>query len=75
MYFTGEIPSYFEENIIPIPKKKRAEKCEDCMKCITTHASNILTRIICRKIERRAEEFLAEGRFVCRKRKVQDKQF
>ena len=62
MYSTGELPSDFEKNIIiPIPKKKRAEKCEDLLTIsLTTHASKILTRIIYRRIERRAEEFLDE---------------
>ena len=60
MYSTGDIPSDFEKNIIiPIPKKKRAEKCEDFrIISLTTHASKILTRIIYRRTERRAEEFL-----------------
>ena len=53
IYLTGDIPSDFEKNIIiPIPKKKRAEKCEDFRTIsLTTHASKILTRIIYRRIE------------------------
>ena len=71
IYLTGDIPSDFEKNIIiPIPKKKRAEKCEDFRTIsLTTHVSKILTRIIYRRIERRAEEFLAEDQFGFRKNK------
>ena len=36
---------------------------------LTTHASKILTRIIYRRIERRAEEFLDEDQFGFRKSK------
>ena len=54
MYLTGDIHSDIEKNIIiPIPKKKRAQKCEDFRTIIlTTHASKILTRIIYRRIDR-----------------------
>ena len=67
--FRGEIPKDFVRNIIiPIPKRKRAENCEDFRTIsLTTHASKILTRIICRRIERRAEEYLDEDQFAFRK--------
>ena len=65
---TGDIPSDFEKNIIiPIPKKKRAERCEDFRTIsLATLASKILT-IIYRRIEQGAEVFLAEDQFRFRK--------
>ena len=65
MYTTGELPEDFEKTVlVPIPKSKHAQKCQDYRTIsLTTHASKILTRIIYHRLEKRIEENLSEDQF------------
>lgn len=69
IYVTGEIPKDFEQTIlIPIPKKHRAQRCEDHRTLsLLSHASKIITRIIYHRIERKAEDIISEEQFGFRK--------
>jgi len=61
-YETGKIPKDFEKCvIIPIPKKKKADICEEYRTISrTTHASKILTKIMHKRIESKINENLTE---------------
>lgn len=65
IYETGNLPKDFKRNIIlTIPKKSGADKCENYRTIsLTSHASKILTRIVQRRMEHRAEENLDEDQF------------
>jgi hypothetical protein len=62
---TGKIPTDFKRNvIIPIPKKKKVERCEEYRTIsFTIDAFEILTRILYRRMEQKIEEFLDEDLF------------
>ena len=66
MYETGVIPNDFNVNkTVTIPKKVRADKCENYRTIsLTIHASKILTTIIYRRIEQTIESSLDEDQFV-----------
>jgi len=54
--------------MIPIPKKKKSEKCEDHRTIsLITHASKILTKIIHKRIETKINDNLEEDQFGFRK--------
>lgn len=65
IYKTGQIPSDFTKClIIPIPKKARAQTCEQYRTLsLISHASNVLTRIIMRRIETKIDEILTDDQF------------
>jgi len=68
-YETGIIPKDFEKCIIiPIPKKKKSERCEEYRTIsFIIHASKILTKIMHKRIESKINENLAEDQFGFRK--------
>jgi len=61
-YETGELPEDFEKCVmIPIPKKQKAEKCEEYRTLsLISHASKILTKIVHKRIEKKIEDILRE---------------
>ncbi|KAI5692524.1 hypothetical protein M8J77_008381, partial [Diaphorina citri] len=65
MYETGTIPSDFAKCIIiPIPKKAKAQTCEQFRTLsLTSHASKILTRIVLRRIEKNIDNYLTDDQF------------
>ncbi|KAI5718650.1 hypothetical protein M8J77_024598 [Diaphorina citri] len=65
MYDTGTIPADFTKCIIiPIPKKAKAQTCDQYRTLsLTSHASKILTRIILRRIEKNIDNFLTDDQF------------
>ncbi|CAI6362694.1 unnamed protein product [Macrosiphum euphorbiae] len=64
-YEKGLVPKDFEKCLmIPLPKKKKSEKCEDHRTIsLITHASKILTKIIHKRIEAKISVNLKEDRF------------
>uniref|UniRef100_A0A8D8XEA4 Craniofacial development protein 2 n=1 Tax=Cacopsylla melanoneura TaxID=428564 RepID=A0A8D8XEA4_9HEMI len=65
IYETGIVPSDFTKClIIPIPKKARAQTCDQYRTLsLTSHASKILTRIILRRIETLIDNSLTDDQF------------
>lgn len=65
MYKTGQIPSDLTKClIIPIPKKARAQTCEQYRTLsLISHASKVLTRIIMRRIETKIDGILTDDQF------------
>jgi len=70
-YETGKVPEDFEKCVmIPIPKKQKAEKCEEYRTLsLISHASKILTKIVHKRIEKKIEDNLTEDQFGFRKNK------
>jgi len=68
-YESGIIPKDFEKYImIPIPKKKKSERCEEYRTIsLITHASKILTIVMHKSIESKISEKLTEDKFGFRK--------
>ena len=60
MYERGDWPNDFTKSVVvPIQKKENAADCEDFRTLsLISHASKIVLRVITRRVEARAEEFL-----------------
>ena len=69
MYKEGSWPEEFVKTImIPIPKKVNATHCSDFRTIsLIPHVSKIMLKILTKRIERRAEEYLSRSQFGFRK--------
>jgi len=65
MYETGKWPADFTRLVfIPLEKKENAVECEDHRTIsLICHASKILLKVLTKRIEARAKDFLSEGQF------------
>jgi hypothetical protein len=68
-YETGKLPEDFEKCVmIPIPKKQKAEKCEENRTLsLVSHVSKILTKIVHKRIEKKIEDIVIDYQFGFRK--------
>ena len=69
IYETGEVPSDFKQStIVTIPKLTHADKYEDYRTIsLVSHASKLITKIVCRRIENKIDNELDEDQFGFRK--------
>jgi len=69
MYDEGEIPDDFTDCLItPIPKRGRAQSCDQCRTLsLVSHAYKILTLIVLKRIERKIENTLTNDQFEFRR--------
>jgi len=65
MYDTGKWPSDFTRLVfVPLQKKENALDCEDHRTIsLICHASKIMLKVLTKRIEGRAKEFLSKGQF------------
>ena len=71
MYDEGKWPSDFQKSIlIPIEKKANTNKCEEHRTIsLISHASKIMLKVLHRRLEAKAEEYLGEDQFGFRRGK------
>jgi hypothetical protein len=69
MYETGMWPEEFTKTImIPLPKKQNAIECSDFRTIsLIPHASKIMLRILTKRVQAKAEEFIGNSQFGFRK--------
>ena len=71
IYEKGVWPSNFKKSVfVPLEKKRNATRCEDFKTIILIpHAARVVLRIIKRRLETKAEEFLGNDQFALRKKR------
>ena len=69
IYLKGKWPKDFTKTImIPIPKKGNAEHCADYRTIsLIPHISKILLKVLCKRIESKASDFISRSQFGFRK--------
>src|ERR1043165_6270645 len=69
MYEQGSWPKHFTRVVmIPIKKKKNAVECEDHRTIsLISHASKIMLKILTKRIEAKAKDFIGRNQFGFRK--------